>query len=104
MGLQNLTAPRAVLVVLRIVMAVGGGYAVASGLSALMAIALPRATSMPRSEAVVLAAMLAFLVYLSLLIWAFAEPRLARLCVIFIGAAIASWAGTCAIMRLAPGG
>ena len=48
--------------------------------------------------------MLAFLVYLSLLIWAFAEPRLARLCVIFVVAGIASWAATWAIMRLGPGG
>jgi len=35
--------------------------------------------ALPRSEAVVLMAMLGFVIYLLVLLWAFAEPRLLRL-------------------------
>ena len=69
-------------VLVRLVAAIGGGYAVAAGLAALAAVALSTGGLMARSEAVVLASMLAFLVYLALLIWAFADRRLARLCLI----------------------
>lgn len=66
-----------VSVLLRVALAFCAGYLLAAGLSALGARFL--ALTMPPSEAVVLMAMLAFLIYLALLIWAFAEPRLARL-------------------------
>ncbi len=94
---------KAIPIVLRLLVAIGGGYAVAAGLSALAAVALPAVTAMPRSEAVVLGSMLAFVVYLVLLIWAFAEPRLARLSVIFAGVGIASWGGAWGLVRLAAG-
>ncbi len=58
--------------------AVLGGYAFSAALVALLALALPLAVGMPRSEAVLLASMLGFLIYLALLIWAFAERRLWR--------------------------
>jgi hypothetical protein len=54
-------------VLVRMVAAIGGGYAVATSPAALAAVALPAAKLMPRSEAIVLASMLAFLVYLALL-------------------------------------
>jgi len=102
-GLKRVASIKAIPIVLRLVAAIGGGYAVAAGLAALAAVALPQATAMPRSEAVVLASMLAFLVYLTLLIWAFAEPRLARLCLILVAAGIASWGGAWGLVRLAAG-
>jgi hypothetical protein len=94
---------KAVPIVLRLILAIGGGYAVSAGVSALAALVLPAATALPRSEAVVLVSMLAFLVYLAILIWAFAEPRLARLGVILAAAGMGSWAGVWGLVRLAAG-
>ena len=68
----------------RVVTAILGGYTAASGLVALLAVGLPRLTALPRSEAVVLASMLGFVLYLALLLWGFAERRLLRL---FLGLA-----------------
>ena len=61
----------------RLALVAVGGYWVAAAVASAAAAAL--SLLLDRSEAVVLMAMLAFLVYLALLIWAFAEPRLARL-------------------------
>lgn len=72
---------------LRVVTAVLGGYAAASGLVALLAVGLPRLTGLARSEAVVLASMLGFLIYLALLIWGFSAQRLSRLAFAFVGLA-----------------
>ncbi|WP_421997916.1 hypothetical protein [Reyranella sp.] len=91
-------------IVLRVVAAFGGGYVVAAGLAALAAVILPRATAMLRSEAVVLASMLAFLVYLGVLIWAFAERRLGRLWLVVVVAAAASWLGAWGIASAAARG
>jgi hypothetical protein len=59
---------------------------------------------MPPREAVVLASMLAFLVYLGLLIWGSAEPSLARLCLILAVVGIVSWRAAFGLVRLASGG
>lgn len=91
-------------VLVRLVAAIGGGYAVAAGLAALAAAALSTGGVMARSEAVVLASMLAFLVYLALLIWAFADRRLARLCLMLTAAGIVSWGGAWGLLRLTAGG
>lgn len=88
-------------IVLRVVAAFGGGYVVAAGLAALGAVILPRATAMLRSEAVVLASMLAFLVYLAVLIWAFAERRVGRLWLVVAVAAAVSWLGAWGIASAA---
>ena len=61
----------------RVVLAVGGGYLLAAGAAALSARLL--AMAMAPSEAVVLMGMLAFVIYLILLIWAFCELRFSRL-------------------------
>ena len=90
-------------VLVRVATAVGGGYAVAAGLAALMAVALPAGGLMARSEAVVLASMLAFLVYLVLIIWAFADRRLARLCLVMAALGVASWGGAWGLLRLTTG-
>lgn len=59
----------------RVLVAVIGGYLLSASVAAWGALALAQLIS--RSEAVVLMAMLAFVIYLVVLIWAFAEPRLA---------------------------
>ena len=61
----------------RLALAILGGYVAAAGLAALAVPALARA--MAPSDAGTLMAMLAFPLYLVLLLWAFAERRLARL-------------------------
>jgi hypothetical protein len=71
----------------RILLAVVGGYAFSASASALLAVTLPRLTNMDRGEAVVLAAMLGFLIYLVVLLWAFAARRLARVGVALVGGA-----------------
>ncbi|HET6221242.1 MAG TPA: hypothetical protein VFE11_03715, partial [Dongiaceae bacterium] len=91
--LQRIWAMKAIPIIVRLVAAIGGGYAVSAGLAALAARALPATTAMPGREAIVLASMLAFPVYLGLLIWGFAEPSLARLCLILAAVGIVSWGG-----------
>lgn len=90
-------------IVLRLIAAIGGGYIAAAGLAALLAVALPAITPMVRSEAVVLSSMLAFPIYLALLIWAFAERRLLRLWLTFGSTGIASWGCALGLARLATG-
>jgi hypothetical protein len=102
--LQRIRAMKAIPLILRLVAAIGGGYGVAAGLAALAAVALPVTMAMPAREAVVLVSMLAFLVYLGLLIWGFAEPSLARLCLILAAVGIVSWGGALGLVRLASGG
>lgn len=60
----------------RVLAAVPLGYAFSAGMVALGSVALPLATGLARSEAVFLASMLGFVVYLVALIWAFSERRL----------------------------
>ena len=79
---------RALPILLRVAAAILGGYLLAAGVSALAAEAL--ASVLPPSEAVMLMVMLAFLIYLALLIWAFAERRLLRvLLVLGVGGPLA---------------
>lgn len=70
---------RVSFIAVRVLLAIIGGYTASAGLTALFATALPVATTLPRSEAVVLASMLGFIIYLVLLLWGFAERRLWRL-------------------------
>ena len=102
--LQRAGARQAIPVIVRLVAAIGGGYAVAAGRAARAARVLPVMTAMPPREAVVLASMLAFLVYLGLLIWGFAEPSLVRLCLILAAVGVVSWGGAFGLVRLAGGG
>ena len=85
---EDILTSAACCVLTRSFLAIAGGYLLAAGLSALAAAALARV--LPPSEAVVLMAMLAFLIYLALLIWAFAERRLLRvLLVLGVGGSLA---------------
>lgn len=70
---------------LRVIGAVAGGYAFSAAWVAFASTALPLATPMARSEAVLLSSMLGFVVYLAALIWAFAERALWRVWAVFVG-------------------
>ncbi len=76
--------------VLRVMAAVGGGYALCAAWVGLLALALPRWTGLPKSEAVVLSAMLGFVLYLLVLLWAFSVRSLRRLWAVLVaGTALA---------------
>lgn len=62
-------AGRALAVAVRLLLVVGGGYAVSAGLVALFAAILLPAAGLPRAEAVVIASMAGFPVYLAVLVW-----------------------------------
>lgn len=70
----------------RLFLAVVGGYFLTTALVALSASALSRL--MARNEAVILTSMLGFVLYLILLIWAFADSQLQRLWCILGGGAL----------------
>ena len=75
--------------IFRILLGVLGGYGLAYGVVALMTVLL--ALAMPRGEAFVLAAMLGFLIYLVILVWAFAEKNLVRLIIVMPLGAIGTY-------------
>lgn len=66
-------------IAVRTVLGVGGGYAMSALLAASLSLALP----LTRSDAVMAATMLAFLVYCALIIWAYAAASVPRLVVIW---------------------
>ncbi|HWO13236.1 MAG TPA: hypothetical protein VNN80_27235 [Polyangiaceae bacterium] len=74
---------RALRVILRVTLAVGGGYAAAAVWSAALALGLRG--SVARAEAAVLAGMLAFLFFLLLLLWLLTTPRLGRAGLLVVG-------------------
>jgi hypothetical protein len=80
----------------RVLGAVCGGYAFSAASVALLAVGLPRVGGMARSEAVLVASMLGFLIYLGVILWAFAEPRLARVWGFLAGGAAVAYG----LMRL----
>ena len=75
----------------RVLLAIGGGYALSAALVLAVAAALPPMTGLARGEAVVLAAMLGFLLYLGLLLWAFAPVRLRRVALWLGGVPTLAW-------------
>ena len=64
---------------LRVVAAIGGGYACTVALGSAGAQLLVVLGGMARSEAVILTALLGFILYLVLLLWSFSEPRVWRI-------------------------
>lgn len=74
--------------VLRLLGAVFGGYAL-TVLTVVAAGAVMARLGMARSEAAVLAAMLGFVVYLALLLWAFSIRSVARLWLVLAAGAMA---------------
>jgi len=85
----------------RILLACVGGYCLSATLVTWGAWLLSLA--LPRSEAVVLMAMLSFVVYLLVLLWAFAEDRLLRLWLVLAGIPLAGWVGRL-VLGLGSGG
>lgn len=77
---------RPIDLVLRVLGAIGGGYAL-TALTVITAAAVLARLGMVRSEAVVLAAMLGFIFYLVLLLWAFSVKSTARLWLTLAGVA-----------------
>jgi len=73
-----------VRVVLRLTAALPGGYTFTAAVVALLAAVLPL-LSLARSEAVVSAAMLGFVLYLLVLLWAFSVRSLVRLWAVLAG-------------------
>lgn len=89
-------------VLARVLGVVFGGYAFSAAAVALLAVLLP-VSGMARSEAVILASMLGFLIYLGVLIWAFAEPRLARVWAVLATGAVLAYALMRALRASVPG-
>lgn len=83
----------------RVATAVVGGYAATSGVVALLAVGLPLSTGLARSESVLLASMLGFLIYLALLIWGFSVTSLSRLVLAFAGLAAVAFALVALLQR-----
>ena len=69
----------------RLVLALVGGYFLSAAAATLLALGLSQV--MPRSEAVMLMAMCVFVIYLVVLLWAFAEHRLIWLWAVLGGGA-----------------
>ncbi len=80
----------------RVLLAVLGGYLLSDAAVSLLALAL--SGGMPRSEAVVLAAMPGFLLYLVLGLWAFSEPRAGRCWLVLGGGALTAQAAVRLLM------
>ena len=83
--------PRVAVTALRVLGAVGGGYALTALTVAVGAVALSRA-GMVRSEAVALAAMFGFVLYLALLLWGFSVRHVGCLWLGFGASAAVMWA------------
>lgn len=77
--------------VLRSVLAVAGGFAFTTALAGLGAAGLARTLPLAASDAALLACMLGFIVYLLVLLWAFAEPRLGRVGLVLAGGGTAAY-------------
>ena len=85
---------RALRVIFRVTLAILGGYVAAAVCSAALALSLR--DSLGRGEATVLAAMLAFILFLLALLWITTTARLARaglvmICVTLAGLGLSRW-------------
>jgi len=90
MNMRDAAMPQGGPLALRILLVIVGGYLLAVGGAGLAAATL--AVIVPRAEAVVLMAMLAFVAYLVLLLWGFAEPRTVRLWAVFGAGGVTAFA------------
>ena len=76
----------------RVLAAFIGSYAVTAGFVALLAVLLVLGASASRSDALIVASMFGYLLFAVVMLWCFAERRLARVWLVLIGAAIATHA------------
>lgn len=86
----------------RVLAAVLGGYAFSAACVALLSVVLPTVFALARSDAVILASMLGFLVYLGVLIWAFAQQRHARVWALLGGGAVLMYVLMRVLMSASP--
>lgn len=91
---------KAAALVSRIAAAVLGGYAATAGSVTLLAALLPRLTPLGAADAVVLATMCGFPVYLLALLWGFSHASLARVWLVLGGIGIT---GALTVMALTAG-
>lgn len=82
--MQSVEAATAAKLLLRVTGAVLGSYAISAALVALLAIGLTT-LGMARSEAVVTASLVGFVLYLVVVLWAFSVRSLARLWLVLAG-------------------
>ncbi|MBB6229301.1 CBS-domain-containing membrane protein [Polymorphobacter multimanifer] len=94
--------PNALRTISRIVATVVGGYAATAGGVALASMMLVLLSCMARSEAVLLTSMIGFIAYAAIIIWGWAEQRMARLWAVLGGAALASHVGAMMLATLLP--
>ncbi len=81
---------RSLRVILRILLGVGGGYAMSAALSAALALAAHQLAGFERGEATVLASMLGFGFYLFALLWALTASALGRVALVLVGGSLAA--------------
>jgi hypothetical protein len=98
-----------ILTATRVLVVASVGYACTTAMVALSALLLSQVFGMARSEAVVLAAMSGIVLYLGILLWGFAEQRLARVWALLLGGAAAGhglvhWFAPLAAARIATSG
>lgn len=93
--------PKPAAIIARTAAAILGGYAIAGGSAALLAAALPLLTGTSRADSALGATMLAFVVYLVAIVWAFAERSLARLYLVQCAGAAILFLAAHGLVRLA---
>ncbi|WP_414902258.1 hypothetical protein ACMT1E_03315 [Sphingomonas flavalba] len=71
----------------RILAAIVGSYAVTAGATALIAVLIVLAAGTSRSDALVAASMIGYVLFALVMLWCFAERRLARVWLVLIAAA-----------------
>ena len=83
-----------------ITVAIVGGYILADWIVAWLSLLMSLILGIDKGEAVTLSSMLGFVIYLAILIWAFAEPNLGRMAGIMITAILLSY-GFARVLMLA---
>ena len=99
---KSIRAKRVVKILLRVLGAVGGGYAFSAMMVAFGAVTLSLITPLPRGEATMLTAMLGFVIYLLVLLWAFSARRVWLVWLVLAGGAAGIYGLTRILMPLLP--
>lgn len=86
----------------RVLAATVGAYFVTAGSAALAAVVLILATGISRSDALIAASVLGYLLFAFLMLWCFAERRLLRVWLVLIAAAVLAHGLAISIERLVP--
>ncbi|MFA7595083.1 MAG: hypothetical protein WCY92_01910 [Novosphingobium sp.] len=83
---------RGLRIAARVLASIVGAYAVTAGATALIAVLLVFTAGIARSDALIVGSMIGYAVFALLMLWCFAERRLARVWLALAGAAIATHA------------